>query len=61
MKITFLILQSLLLGLIFVIKVSALLFCSWHISNFEFSLRYYLTKKLYKKYISLDYLKIIKN
>ena len=49
-----------LVGLIFVIKVSALLFCSWHISNFEFSLRYYLTKKLYKKYISQDYLKIIK-
>ena len=49
-----------LVGLIFVIKVSVLLFCSWHISNFEFSLRYYLTKKLYKKYISQDYLKIIK-
>ena len=49
-----------LVGFIFVIKVSVLLFCSWHISNFEFSLRYYLTKKLYKKYISQDYLKIIK-
>ncbi len=49
-----------IVGIIFIFKIFALLYCNWHISNFEFSIRYFLTKKLYKNYISLDYSKIIR-
>ena len=31
-------------GIIYTLKICTLLFCNWHVSNFEFSLRYYLTK-----------------
>ena len=47
-------------GIIYTLKICTLLFCNWHVSNFEFSLRYYLTKKLYKQYITQDYSKTVR-
>lgn len=45
---------------LYIFKILALLFCNWHTANFEFRLRLYLTKKLYKKYILYSYEKLIK-
>ena len=49
-----------LVGILFLLKISILLFCNWHSSNFEFAIRFFLTKKLYKTYLKKDYQSLIK-
>ena len=49
-----------LVGILFLLKISILLFCNWHSSNFEFAIRFFLTKKLYKTYLKKDYRSLIK-
>ncbi len=50
----------LLVAILFTLKILILLFCNWHSANFEFSLRYYLTKKLYSIYLKKNYLDLMK-
>jgi ATP-binding cassette, subfamily B, bacterial PglK len=42
-------------ALIYVIKFFFLIFCNWHNKTFEMEVGKILTKKLYKKYINLNY------
>ena len=50
----------LLVGTIFISKILILLFCNWHSANFEFAIRFFLTKKLYNSYINKDYKSLMK-
>lgn len=47
-------------SILYVIKIFILLFCNWHNSNFEFAIRFYLTKKLYKTYLNKNYQSLLK-
>ena len=42
-------------ALIYLIKFIFLIFCNWHNKTFEMEVGKILTKKLYKKYINLNY------
>jgi ABC-type multidrug transport system fused ATPase/permease subunit len=49
-----------LVAALYIVKILVLLFCHWHSSNFEFAIRFYLTKKLYSIYLRKDYLSLMK-
>ena len=51
---------TLIAASLFILKILILLFCNWHISNFTFALRFYLTKILYKTYLRKKYQSLIK-
>jgi len=50
----------LLVGILYSLKILILLFCNWHSVNFEFVMRFFLTKKLYKTYLIKDYQSLMK-
>lgn len=49
-----------IVGGLFVSKILILLFCNWHNANFQFAIRFFLTKKLYKIYLHKDYQSLMK-
>ena len=49
-----------IVSILFISKILVLLFCYWHGSNFAFTIRFYLTKILYKTYLTKDYRSLMK-